>query len=420
VADLYTDNNSTTITIGGGTANTLTVLAAGNGTVDIDGSTDVLIDAVRIFSINGGPGNTSDITVDGSDASDSVLAIACNNTGAGDGTVTIQGNSTSGTGRVTIDANGNLSSAVVDISATAFTTNLCTGTIFAQTLDIGTGASATTIRMGTSGSGDITIGSTSAGNLILRSGVTTGNGIELTSTGATIFMNSGIGYNFFLGANDAFNRNISFNADNAGAGTGNFVVNAEDQIELTSQGTAFDAIDINSSGGIDIDAVNFLGINLSGTGAMTIATNDGNLLLQAGGASRDLRLQATDATGNIRFLALGGTQRTYNQSGDIDFNATILAAAKNSIIGAINGLQDGSIALAGGGGSLQSAYDAGNTVAKTASTPVVLSGNGDNLVVRGDAVIEGDLVVGPEDSKTFDSPLNTEFDSPLAATNFRL
>lgn len=262
----------------------------------------------------GGAGQTARFQAGGGSTDGGNLQLAAGAATSGDGgSVTISGGNSSAAG---VGGNITLNAGAPSDVAQA-----------GGNISLNAGAATTS---GAGGDVNINAGSTdtgSAGSITLLGGTGTG----ATATGGRVTVAAGAG----TGATaDGGELDLQGGSGNAVGGTGG-------NVNITG-GSG------NVDGDINMGVTNTTNINIGDIGL------PGNVVLRAGG------------TTDISFGARGGTI-TLNEVGDTTLDGGFTAT---SIIGALNELLG-----AAGGGSLQTAYDAGNTIDVDNANSVTIRGN---------------------------------------------
>lgn len=135
----------------------------------------------------------------------------------------------------------------------------------------------------------------------------------------------------------------------------------------------------------------------SGGNAISLALTDGTTITQVD----ETRLYATNAdftiqvqTDDLFFSARGSGNIPFNEAGDVSLDGGFTAT---SIIGALNELL-----ASGGGGTLQDAYNAGETITVAASTPIALTtsaSNEDGITITDTTdtmTLRGNQIIAPQ------------------------
>jgi hypothetical protein len=203
-----------------------------------------------------------------------------------------------------------------------------------------------------SSTGAITLGNASAGAVTVDSGA----GISLDGAGTSNFSTSAGDLDLSAFANlDLDGATVDIDSAGAlsldGAGTSNFSTSSGD-LDLSAAGE----LDLDGAT-VALDSAGILSIDAAGTS--NLSTSTGTLTIEAtGSATGDNLILSAGAIGDITFAALGSGTETYNQSGDLELNSVFTAGSITSLIGALNAIQDGRVALSA---SVSSANDLKNT-----------------------------------------------------------
>lgn len=220
-------------------------------------------------------------------------------------------------------------------------------------------------------SGDILLG---AAELTLASGTGGDNAVSLTSgnNGAgdsgdiTIDVGtaSGTTGTINLGVTNATDVNVGgggtldLGGASGGAATfdsaGTITIGANATGTTIAGGSATGTVTIGNSSAGAVAVTSGAAANVTGgaSSTITVAGSSGGtetLTLSAtNGGAGEGAVAVTAEDGDITFDALAMTTPiTLNQSGDLDLNATFSGAGVTSIIGALNGLQDGTVSITG-------------------------------------------------------------------------
>jgi hypothetical protein len=250
-----------------------------------------------------------------------------------------------GTGDMTLDGSGNLTTT--GIVAAGITPSAALTLTAGADSTWSTSAGALTLT-----SAAAATWSTAAGALTIdgASGILlAGNSseIDVTTTGA-LDLNSGAGTwdastlsldstdttNLTMTASDAGDKSLTISAANGGAGSGDLILSADNEIDLTS-----DDVDINATGVVTIDAGGAVSIdaaadsNLTAAGAaLTLSTTTSGTLTVDGAALVDVNAGANldiDVTGTFDMLSSGamsldatGASNVSVASGDLTLSTT--------------------------------------------------------------------------------------------------
>jgi hypothetical protein len=351
------NSDSTTVAITGATgvnltstANNITINAA--ATVDIDGTTSVLIDsggtvsidanAASNFTVTGG-GNLSTISDTGrlilnggSTASNAVTITATNVAGGVDIDAGTNGFSVLATDGP-FNINGQNVSSTISLATNSNSQDL--------TISL-TGTTDSSVVISSSGTGGdaIRINSSSAtGGLDIDSGT---GGIIADTTGS-VSLDAAAASNFTTSSGDL---TLSSTANSVVITAGEAIADA---ITITSTDTA-GGIDINSgtggltvdtTGGFSIDSQSTSNITLTGTNVLTINNTAGQLIVQSGEATVDaVTIYASDSAGGIDIdSGTGGI--TIDSQGSISLDAT--GVSSNFTLATSGNAQDLTFSLTG-------------------------------------------------------------------------
>ena len=275
------------------------------------------------------------------------------------------------------------------------------------TITFDTGTSGTITQAGTANI-DLTVSqSGSADNSLILSSTGTSNdalqistsagGMDLTVAGAAA------SEDLDLLSNTAINLTSTEAADLAI----NIVTsNGAGQIQITSADTSDDGIEVDSSGGIDIDAVDVINIDNSGSGKdIRVDSAAGRLELVGGeAAATAIVIDAEDAAGGIDMdfgtgaMTLTGTGVAANLTIDVDALSFDFTDSSNITVTSSEGGEDLTISQIGSNDSsiiITSAGQGANAIELTTSDAL-----GDIDINAGDAITidAGDIVITTDDT----------------------
>ena len=389
------------LVVSGGGAQVLSLASAGTGTdaIDISASAGgVDIDANGVLALDGEGGidigKTADVAID---VDSSTLDIDASGAITIDGTSTISIGGAAAAGNITIGTNatarnitvgnvtgatalkldagsggiliGDAADAPVDVDATTFSLDA------SSTLSLD-GGDATNLTMTANAVGNkaLTVSAVNSGDgeghliltsdsqvsasdgtatLLLDGGVASVSGastltldasgvLELNSSGGVISLgNDNVNQNINVGTAGA--RTLTVGSDNAtkvDLNAATIEADATTKILLDSAGTGADAVDINSAGGVDVDAADVI--------SLTTTSNDGHIeLVSAHTAGVALHIDANANAGSILDIDAGILDL------DTDGAANIDAAAALSLQGGAASdftTSSGALTLDGAGG----------------------------------------------------------------------
>jgi hypothetical protein len=307
---------------------------------------------------------------------------------------------------VTIDSNAIASSGSLDIdSVTALALNSSGGAInigndaVAQNMNIGTGAAARTITIGNvsgatavavnTGTGNFTVTTTGAGDIVLNSDDTV-----LIDADGVLELNSSAGVISIGNDADAQNINIGTGAAARTITIGNATGATGIDINTGSGGVLIgDAsaglVTVDTAAGISLDAATASNFTVTGAGAdLTLASAGGSVLVSStenaalavrihanGGTSETIQLHADQGTGV-------GSINLLSDVGGITFTATGLASADAINLEATAGGVDVDAALQINIASSQDAADAIRIVASAGGIDIdAVGASGQDIVI---------------------------------------
>jgi len=395
---------------------------------------------VESFTSNGaGSANTSDVTirsfVTGTGTCGDVL-IHTSATNGTDGGVTVQAASngapaTPGPGqlilRATADVDLDGSSVTIDgsVAGVAITAATTMALEAATSTTINTTTGPTTVSTTTSG----TLSLTSAGIVDMD-----GTSVDIDATNGAVTIDSatlGVSIdgvqssNLSITANTANPETLTVAVSNAGAGTGNIDIDADEAITIDSSAggislgaaaasdftvtnstltltTVTDGVlTISSADTLDVDAANAItidsaaaGVSIQGAGASDFSTSTGGMTISStAGAlalstvtSGDVTITAAGATGDIDFVARGGSAIPFSEAAP---DNALVGFTATSIVGALN-------ELAGGGTSVFTVeYTMNSSTGAAAGAPIALQNQaGSPVAVEADSDGAGTLPDG--------------------------
>lgn len=227
-------------------------------------------------------------------------------TSAGEGDVIIAGTET-----VQITASGGLNlDAPFDFDASTFDV-LASG---AFSVDGGAASNVSTtganLTLSTITSGDVDI--LSAGDVDID-----GVGIQLDAT-AAVSIQGATNSDLTVSGTDAGPLNLALNSINAGAGTGNLLLAADDEIDLSTV-----LVDVNATGAITLDAAAPSNFSVVGADLTLSTTTSGNVAVNsAGNVTIDGAIVSIDGTGATNVSATGAQlQLSTVTSGELDITS---------------------------------------------------------------------------------------------------
>lgn len=140
--------------------------------------------------------------------------------------------------------------------------------------------------------GNLTLSTTSSGNVIVNSVANVDMDavdVLIDATGSAS-IDAATSSNLTVAGTDAGALNLTLSATNAGAGTGNVLIAADDEVDVTSA-----SLDVNTSGATTVDAASF---SIDGTSASNVSVTGGNLTL------------STITTGSVNITSVGDSTYT--------------------------------------------------------------------------------------------------------------
>jgi len=182
------------------------------------------------------------------------------------------------------------------------------------------------------------LSTTTAGNVTITSASDVDiNGATniLLDAGAFISLDAVTSSNFTVTGNDAGAIDLTLASTNAGAGTGNVLVSADDEVDLTSGGL----MDVNAGANLDIDVTGTFDMlstgafSIDGTGASNVSADAGDLALSTT-TSGSVLMDGVDG------VELNSTSGAINIGNDADAQAINLgtgAAARTITVGNATG-----------------------------------------------------------------------------------
>jgi hypothetical protein len=274
-----------------------------SGDVDINSAAGVLVDGVT-FSIDST--DTSNLTMTANNAAARNLTVSATNAGAGTGNLLL-----------VADDEIDLATVLVDVNATG-----------AVQIDAAAASNFTVASAGltlaTTTSGDVTISTTTAGDVIVSSAA------AFTADSVTLSIDSTDTSNLTMTANNAAARNLTVSATNAGAGTGNLLLTAGDEIDLATV-----LVDINATGSVTVDAAAASNFTVAGAALTLSTTTSGNVVVSsAADIDADAANVLIDATAGVSIDA--ATDSNLTLSGSSAGTLTLTVAAINAGAGAGN------------------------------------------------------------------------------------
>jgi hypothetical protein len=212
--------------------------------------------------------------------------------------------------------------------------------------------------------GNLTLSTTTSGNVVLNAtgDIDADAANILFDATASISLDAITSSNFTVTGNDAGTINLTLAATNAGAGAGNVLLSADDEIDLTAGGL----VDINAGANLDVDVTGTVDIlatgafSIDGTGASNVTAASGNLTLNTT-TSGDVVIDAAvnvdvdgtavtvDATTSISLDAVTSSNLTVTGNSAGAENLTLSATNAGAGTGNVLVSSDDEIDLTAGG-----------------------------------------------------------------------
>ena len=267
------------------TSGNLTLSTITAGDVLVNSAAEVDLTSAGLMDFNAGANLDIDVTGTFDMLSTGVFSIdgtGASNVTADTGNLTLS-TTTSGDVLVNSAAEVDLTSAgLMDFNAGANLDIDVTGTFDMLSSGVfsidGTGASNVTAT-----SGNLTLSTITSGDVVVNSVANVDiDGVAITADAtAGISLDAALASNFTITANTANAEDLVLSATNAGAGSGNVLISADDEVDLTSGGL----MDVNAGANLDIDVTGTYDMlstgtfSIDGTGASNVTADTGNLTL---------------------------------------------------------------------------------------------------------------------------------------------
>ena len=210
--------------------------------------------------------------------------------------------------------------------------------------------------------GQLLLSTTTAGDVT----ITSASDVSLTGTdnitldaGAFISLDAVTSSNFTVTGNDAGAIDLTLSSTNAGAGSGNVLVSADDEVDLTSGGL----MDVNAGANLDIDVTGTFDMlstgafSIDGTGTSNVSADSGSLNL----STTTSGLVNVDGVGGVEINSTGGFIGLGNDADAQDILIGTGAAARTITMGNSTGAT--AVEFNAGTG----AYVFSSTIAETAA-----------------------------------------------------
>lgn len=326
-------------------------------TIDGSGGIDAQVSGDILFQTSLAAANA--IRLNATNASGNVVIDS-----AGSGSSAIDLNASAG--GITADATGDIALTSTSSNGTAIDLSASSGGI---DIDANTTISATagglmTLESTSTSSGAVTINANANGASLVLNATGTGNDIDInandavtvdsatltstqTSTSATAFSVVSSG-GVSVQANDSTNGKFVVTAAGAAADAISLTAsasNATTKIVLDSAGTGASAVDINSAGGVDVDAVGAITLTSTATGTATVTID----------STGEVKIDSSDTTNGIKIgtetsgvpVRIGTAASVTTIVGDLDVQGTTTSINTETLV-----VEDNLIQLNYAGGSL--------------------------------------------------------------------